>query len=329
MVVMEPLLGGGWPIRRRRFARPSRAIPARRSPAQTGRCEWVWDQPEVSVVLSGMSTMEPGGRKSRDRRSSARGQTDGADDQALIARVREQYKGAHPIPCTQCGYCMPCPTGVNIPVNFHLFNYAHTYDDVGAARFRYRFVLKEERARRRMHRLRHLRRPVPAAHSNLRLDAEGGGAAGHERSGERASRRGPDIRKGPGSCDILTILAHAIGRRPTGAEMDEVKSDVLQGTLDLMVLKTLESMDHARLWHCAPHRAGERQLPYPEPGNDLPRASAAGAARLGQERVGYFRGQSPGEVLLPEPRRAQTDRTETENWEHIAATMARFLAAPQ
>jgi hypothetical protein len=42
---------------------------------------------------------------------------------------------------------MPCPNDVNIPVNFHLFNYAHTYDDLGAARFRYKFVLKEnERA---------------------------------------------------------------------------------------------------------------------------------------------------------------------------------------
>ena len=71
----------------------------------------------------------------------------GAEDQALIERIREQYKTRIAIPCTQCGYCTPCPTGVNIPVNFDLFNYAHTYDDVGAARFRYKFVLKEgERA---------------------------------------------------------------------------------------------------------------------------------------------------------------------------------------
>jgi hypothetical protein len=64
-------------------------------------------------------------------------------DWALIARIRENYRSRITISCTQCGYCMPCPNDVNIPVNFELFNYAHTYDDVGAARFRYKFVLKE------------------------------------------------------------------------------------------------------------------------------------------------------------------------------------------
>jgi hypothetical protein len=42
---------------------------------------------------------------------------------------------------------MPCPNDVNIPANFELFNYANAYDDVGSARFRYDFLLKEgERA---------------------------------------------------------------------------------------------------------------------------------------------------------------------------------------
>ncbi len=142
VVVMEPLMGG-------RLADPPPAMreiiasdPAKRSPAQLA-FEWVWDQPEGPVVLSGMSTMDQVVENLRFADAAGVGKL-GEADQALIARIREQYKARVTIPCTQCGYCMPCPTGLNIPVNFDFFNYAHTYDDVGAARFRYQFVLKEE-----------------------------------------------------------------------------------------------------------------------------------------------------------------------------------------
>jgi uncharacterized protein len=145
VVVMEPLMGG-------RLADPPPAIretlaadPARRSPAQIA-LDWVWDQPEVTVVLSGMSTMEQLVDNLRIVDAARVGKIIAAD-QEMLARVREQYRSRVTIPCTQCGYCMPCPNDVNIPVNFELFNYARTYDDVGAARFRYGFVLKEgERA---------------------------------------------------------------------------------------------------------------------------------------------------------------------------------------
>jgi len=115
--------------------------PARRSPAELA-FDWVWDQPEVSVVLSGMSTMDQVAENVRFADASRVSKL-GEADQELIARIREQYKARLTIPCTQCGYCMPCPNGVNIPANFDFFNYAHTYDDLGAAQFRYRFVLKE------------------------------------------------------------------------------------------------------------------------------------------------------------------------------------------
>ncbi len=142
VVVMEPLMGG-------RLADPPPAIRemiagdgARRSAAQLA-LDWVWDQPEVSVVLSGMSTMDQVADNLRIVDLARVGKMTEADH-ALIARIREHYHSRISIPCTQCGYCMPCPNDVNIPVNFDLFNYACTYDDVGAARFRYNFVLKEE-----------------------------------------------------------------------------------------------------------------------------------------------------------------------------------------
>jgi len=67
-----------------------------------------------------------------------------AADQALIAKVREIYAARTAIPCSKCNYCMPCPNGIYIPANFEFFNYAHLYDDVAGARFKYQVFLEEE-----------------------------------------------------------------------------------------------------------------------------------------------------------------------------------------
>ena len=45
----------------------------------------------------------------------------------MIRRVQEKYEKLSPIPCTKCGYCLPCPHGVNIPVNFELYNEATVF----------------------------------------------------------------------------------------------------------------------------------------------------------------------------------------------------------
>ena len=141
VVVMEPLLGG-------RLADPPKDVreameqfTVRRSPAEWA-LEWLWDQPEVSVVLSGMSAMP---QVEENVRSAAASQIQsfGREEQELIARVRELYRARTPIPCTKCSYCMPCPNGVNIPGNFDFFNYAHLFDDVDGARFKYQVFLSE------------------------------------------------------------------------------------------------------------------------------------------------------------------------------------------
>jgi hypothetical protein len=66
-----------------------------------------------------------------------------AAEQALIAEAKEKYGARIVIPCTKCSYCMPCPNGVNIPGNFEYFNYAHLYDDLPGARFKYGVFLTE------------------------------------------------------------------------------------------------------------------------------------------------------------------------------------------
>jgi len=142
VVIMEPLMGG-------RLADPPKDVleamenfPARRSPAEWA-LQWLWDQPEVSVVLSGMSTMTQVEENLRFADRSRIGSFSPAD-QALIAEVREKYCARTVIPCSKCNYCMPCPNGVYIPANFEFFNYARLYDDVAGARFKYQIFLTEE-----------------------------------------------------------------------------------------------------------------------------------------------------------------------------------------
>jgi predicted aldo/keto reductase-like oxidoreductase len=142
VVVMEPLMGG-------RLVDPPRDVleamgryPVRRSPVEWA-LEWLWDQPEVSVVLSGMSTV---GQVEENLRIADQSRTHvfSVGEQTLIAQIRDKYLVRTVIPCTRCGYCMPCPNGVKIPDNFELFNYAHTFDDVASSRFRYKLLLTEE-----------------------------------------------------------------------------------------------------------------------------------------------------------------------------------------
>jgi len=141
VVVMEPLMGGRLAAPPDNIRATMESFAVRRSPVEWA-LEWLWDQPEVSVVLSGMSTMEQVEENLHIAQASRIGAF-GPAEQELIARVREQYSERTVIPCTKCGYCMPCPNGLNIPGNFELFNFAHLYDDVTAARFRYKAMLNE------------------------------------------------------------------------------------------------------------------------------------------------------------------------------------------
>ena len=137
VVIMEPLMGG-------RIASHPPAIGeilAGRNPVELA-LDWVWSLPEVSVVLSGMSTFEQVEENLRLADASRPGKLTPAD-YALVERVRKEYSTRIQIPCSKCGYCMPCPNGIDIPLNFDFYNYAHTYDDLGSARYRYSFFMKE------------------------------------------------------------------------------------------------------------------------------------------------------------------------------------------
>ncbi len=145
VVVMEPLLGG-------KLADPPAPIQAvfdklspRRSPVDLA-LQWIWDQPEVSMILSGMTTMEhvEGNLASADK-SGVGSFTE--QDEKLVAEVRKEYEARVPIPCTKCGYCVPCPNGVAIIRNFELYNNGFIHEAMDQSSFAYsRFFSEEERA---------------------------------------------------------------------------------------------------------------------------------------------------------------------------------------
>ena len=147
VVVMEPLLGG-------KLVAPPDPIQAIWDAAEEKRTaadwalQWLWNQPEVSVVLSGMSTMQQ--VEENIASASASGVNTlarSAPSLALFDRVRARYNELCAIPCTGCEYCLPCPNGVAIPRVFAIYNEGSMYDKPDVARGTYRqWVAAENQA---------------------------------------------------------------------------------------------------------------------------------------------------------------------------------------
>jgi len=145
VVIMEPLLGGRLSEPPRQIREILRAKGARISPSDLA-LQWIWNQPEVSVVLSGMSTMAQVKANLRSADRSGVG-TFGSDRLELVRRVKKRYAEMRPIPCTKCGYCMPCPNGVDIPKNFEEYVDAFIHQDPELGRATYnRFFTPKMRA---------------------------------------------------------------------------------------------------------------------------------------------------------------------------------------
>lgn len=136
VVAMEPLRGGG--LSRKPPEQVAKVWES--APRNLNRVEWalqwVWNQPEISVALSGMSSIEQVVENIAIADRSGPGALK-ADDLAFIERVRQAYNGLSPIPCTNCKYCMPCPNSVEIPGILEIYNEVVIYDDLERGRFRY------------------------------------------------------------------------------------------------------------------------------------------------------------------------------------------------
>jgi predicted aldo/keto reductase-like oxidoreductase len=145
VVIMEPLRGGNLA----KVSEDARKVwdraKIKRTPAEWA-FRYLWNYPEISVVLSGMSEME---HLTENLRIAEKGQpnTLSAEEKSLISEVSEIYRSRIKVNCTNCKYCMPCPMGVNIPRNLSYLNDVFMLDDVENARFQYGvLLLPEEKA---------------------------------------------------------------------------------------------------------------------------------------------------------------------------------------
>jgi predicted aldo/keto reductase-like oxidoreductase len=110
----------------------------KRSPAEWA-LRYLWDKPEINVVLSGMSTME---QVIENVKIAANGHANSltGGEKKLIEEVRATYSARIHVGCTGCGYCMPCPEGVDIPLNLNLLNDIYVYQNMGKPAGNYKFL---------------------------------------------------------------------------------------------------------------------------------------------------------------------------------------------
>ncbi len=136
VVVMEPLRGGNL----------AKKIPLRvqdvwdraeikRTPAEWS-LRWVWNHPEVTVVLSGMNEerhIEENIRIAGDAYPDSLSQ----EELDLVSKVKDTYRDLLKVGCTGCRYCMPCPSGVDIPACFELYNNVSMFGEKFQAKLGY------------------------------------------------------------------------------------------------------------------------------------------------------------------------------------------------
>ncbi|RLD55224.1 MAG: aldo/keto reductase [Bacteroidetes bacterium] len=145
VVAMEPLRGGALVTGLPAGAKEVLNIAAPGRSEVDWALGWLWNQPELAVVLSGMSTQE----QLEENLELANNQSINpwtTEDKLAVEKATRVMKDLQKVPCTTCGYCLPCPEGVNIPRNFSLYNEHHMLNDP-AAKARYHGLLTEvERA---------------------------------------------------------------------------------------------------------------------------------------------------------------------------------------
>ena len=121
VVIMEPLRGGKLvshlpDTAKQIFSR----YPVKRTPAQWA-FRWLWNQPEVTCVLSGMNTMDMVQDNIETASTVEVGEL-GEAEEAMLREVAAAINANMKVGCTGCGYCMPCPQNVDIPGTFAAYN---------------------------------------------------------------------------------------------------------------------------------------------------------------------------------------------------------------
>jgi predicted aldo/keto reductase-like oxidoreductase len=143
---MEPLLGGA-------LAEPPQSVidafgsdGGAAGPVEHA-LRWLWDKDDVGTVLSGMSTMEQVVENVAHANAPCAAQAArclSESDRAAYREAKSRFEAMRPVPCTTCGYCMPCPHGVDIPGNFTILNDLYMFGNERQSRWRYNSATAED-----------------------------------------------------------------------------------------------------------------------------------------------------------------------------------------
>jgi len=144
VIAMEPLRGGnlGLPTPPPAVAEIWAEAPVRRTPVEWA-LRWVWNHPGVTVLLSGMNE-ERHIEENLAIAGAAESNALTGEELALVDRVSRTYQELMKVGCTGCGYCMPCPVGVDIPGCFDAYNKMHLFGNVAEAKFIYALRMSDE-----------------------------------------------------------------------------------------------------------------------------------------------------------------------------------------
>lgn len=125
VIIMEPLRGGKLVNLLPKEAKDLIAANPKNRSAAEWAFRWLWDQPQVTCVLSGMNSMEMLEENVRIASSVQAGEFD-EEDRKMIEGIKKAIERTTKVGCTGCGYCMPCPKGVDIPAIFRCYNEMYT-----------------------------------------------------------------------------------------------------------------------------------------------------------------------------------------------------------
>ena len=121
VIIMEPLRGGklanGLP---KNALSEIKKYPVQKTPAQWG-LSWLYNQKEVTVVLSGMNSIQMIEENCKTASETFAGSFN-QDDNQLIKKIIKEINAKQKVGCTSCRYCMPCPKNVDIPGTFSAYN---------------------------------------------------------------------------------------------------------------------------------------------------------------------------------------------------------------
>lgn len=136
VVIMEPLLGGSLARELpKKVEEVYKKAELKRSNAEWA-LRWVWNHPEVKVVLSGMNNMEHIKENIRIA-SEALPNSLNDSEMKIVSEAAKVFKSLRKVPCTGCRYCMPCPAGVDIPSAFEIYNNRYLFNKKGSSSFNY------------------------------------------------------------------------------------------------------------------------------------------------------------------------------------------------